>query len=170
MTTVGYGDKAPRTAGGRLVALIWMFASLIVIATLTGAIASALTTDALTGSIGGPDDLVGHKVACVAGSTGAEYLALNGVRSRSVPDAREAMRLVAEGKADAAVHDAPMLRYLALTEFGDDVSVLPYEFEMRGYALALPQGSGRREMLNRALLRTVERDEWSDLVARYLGR
>jgi ABC-type amino acid transport substrate-binding protein len=170
MTTVGYGDKAPRTAGGRLVALVWMFVGVVVIATLTGTIASALTTDALSGSIRKPADLAAHRVACVTGSTGAEYLASNGIRSRAVPDLREAMRLVAAGKAEAAVHDAPMLRYLTLTEFGDDVEVLPFEFRRQDYALALPQGSERSEDLNRALLRAVERDAWSRLLARYLGR
>ena len=32
MTTVGYGDKAPVTLGGRLLALVWMFAGLIMVA------------------------------------------------------------------------------------------------------------------------------------------
>ena len=34
MTTVGYGDKSPRTVGGRLVALVWMFTSVIIISGL----------------------------------------------------------------------------------------------------------------------------------------
>lgn len=29
MTTVGYGDKAPKTLGGRLVGLVWMFAGIM---------------------------------------------------------------------------------------------------------------------------------------------
>ena len=29
MTTVGYGDKAPRTFGGRVVAAFWMFVSIV---------------------------------------------------------------------------------------------------------------------------------------------
>jgi len=43
MTTVGYGDKAPVTLTGRIVGLIWMFASIIIISGFTAAIASALS-------------------------------------------------------------------------------------------------------------------------------
>ena len=31
MTTVGYGDKSPRTTGGRVVGLVWMFMAVIII-------------------------------------------------------------------------------------------------------------------------------------------
>jgi ABC-type amino acid transport substrate-binding protein len=43
MTTVGYGDKAPVTFWGRLVALVWMFAGIIMISSFTAAITTALT-------------------------------------------------------------------------------------------------------------------------------
>ncbi len=43
MTTVGYGDKAPVTLGGRIVATIWMFTSMIIVAGFTASITASLT-------------------------------------------------------------------------------------------------------------------------------
>ncbi|MCA9773456.1 MAG: transporter substrate-binding domain-containing protein, partial [Myxococcales bacterium] len=63
MTTVGYGDKAPQTAAGRAVALVWMFASIILISGFTAGIATALTVGELRTSINGPEDLAGRRVA-----------------------------------------------------------------------------------------------------------
>ena len=47
MTTVGYGDKAPVSAGGRVVGLVWMFVSIITISGFTAAIASSVTVNQL---------------------------------------------------------------------------------------------------------------------------
>lgn len=55
MTTVGYGDKAPTTGLGRVIALVWMFAGLIVISTFTVAITTNLTVNKLDASIYGVD-------------------------------------------------------------------------------------------------------------------
>ena len=43
MTTVGYGDKAPITFGGRAVAFIWMLLAIIIVSVLTATITSPLT-------------------------------------------------------------------------------------------------------------------------------
>ena len=43
MTTVGYGDKAPITFGGRVVAFIWMLLAIIIVSVLTATITSTLT-------------------------------------------------------------------------------------------------------------------------------
>ncbi len=67
MTTVGYGDKAPVT-------LVWMFASIILIAGFTASIASALTVSRLEGTLHGPEDLPGLTVGTVGDSTSEEYL------------------------------------------------------------------------------------------------
>ncbi len=62
MTTVGYGDKHPKTVGGRLVAFFWMFASIILVSFFTATITSLLTVKQLVPSIRGLEDL--KKVAC----------------------------------------------------------------------------------------------------------
>lgn len=74
MTTVGYGDKAPITAMGRGIALVCMFASVIIVSGFTAAIATALTVGELRRPVRGPNDLFGSRVIRVAGSTSAEFL------------------------------------------------------------------------------------------------
>ncbi|MEM1124829.1 MAG: transporter substrate-binding domain-containing protein, partial [Bacteroidota bacterium] len=48
MTTVGYGDKSPKSNGGKMVALIWMFSGLLFISGLTASVASSLTINQLS--------------------------------------------------------------------------------------------------------------------------
>ena len=170
MTTVGYGDKAPVSLGGRLLAIIWMFTALIVVATFTGAIASALTVGQLEAAIAGPQDLPKVRVGTVAGSTSESYLRGRHISHRAYPSAADGLRSVAGSEIDAFVYDAPLLRYLANIEMGGAVSVLPATFERQDYAIALPDGSRLREPINRALLKTVSRPAWRDTLNRYMGK
>lgn len=170
MTTVGYGDKAPVTLGGRLVALVWMFASIIVIAAFTGGIASAITVGALEGKVQGPEDLPGARVAAPAGTTATGYLARNGVPTTTTDNIEDAMALLADGQVDAVVHDAPVLRHLARTDRDGVVRVLEATFQPQNYGIALPTGSPLRERINRAILAETSSLEWQETVRRYLGR
>jgi len=169
MTTVGYGDKAPVTLGGRLVALVWMFTALTIVATLTGAIASALTVGDLEAAIAGPADLGKVRVGAVADSTSAAYLSDRHIGFRAYQTAGEGLRAVVAREIDAFVYDAPLLRWLAKTEMRGAVEVVPATFERQDYAFALPEGSARREAINRAILKVIGRAEWQDVLYRYLG-
>ncbi|WP_419191019.1 transporter substrate-binding domain-containing protein [Saltatorellus ferox] len=170
MTTVGYGDKAPVTAGGRIVGVIWMFAGVITISGLTATIASALTVSRLEHAIQGPRDLVGAgRVACVAGSTGEAYLVEEGMPTAPFQTAREAIESVASGTHVAVVYDQPILRYLTLEGFEDEVEVLPATFERQDYAFALPLESPLRKRLNRALLERLSGEDWLAMKQKYLG-
>jgi polar amino acid transport system substrate-binding protein len=169
MTTVGYGDKAPVTLGGRLVALVWMFAALIVVATFTGAIASALTVGQLEGAINGPADLPKVRVGTVEGSTSENYLRSRRIAYRASKTVAEGLRLVADKEIDAFVYDAPLLRYMANSEYRGKVEVLPIRFERQDYAIGLPSNSPIRETVNRVLLRKIVQREWQDTLYRYLG-
>ena len=62
LTTVGYGDKTPKTFGGRMLALIWMLASVVLIASFTAAIATHFTVSELKGKVRGLSDLPGVRV------------------------------------------------------------------------------------------------------------
>lgn len=170
MTTVGYGDKAPRTLGGRLIALVWMFAAIIIISSFTAAITSALTVSQLGSSIRGPGDLPGVRVGAVASSTGEQYLNRRNVSYQSFPDALNALRALAAGRVDAVVYDAPILQYLTKTDFPGTLSVLPNIFVRQDYAIAVPQGSPLREKLDRVLEREIRSPKWQEVIYHYLGR
>ena len=74
MTTVGYGDKSPKTVGGRIVGLIWMFTAIVIISGFTASIASSLTVGQLSLDISNLEDLKKAKVLSLSGSTSAGYL------------------------------------------------------------------------------------------------
>lgn len=170
MTTVGYGDKAPVTLAGRLIALIWMFASLLLISGFTAAIASALTVGALEDGIDSVEDLYGVRVVAVADSTSASFLTDKLIRHHSVVDAGAALALLAAGQADAVVHDAPILRYLVHEQYLGQLRVLPFLLTRQDYGIALPRQTPRREEINVRILEIIQTPEWARMVEGYLGR
>jgi polar amino acid transport system substrate-binding protein len=170
MTTVGYGDKAPITLAGRMIGLIWMFASIIVISGFTAAIASSLTVDELGQTVVGLEDLYGKRVLTIPGSTSAEFLDEKLIRYRSVLTADEALDELAAGQADAVVYDVPILRYLVNEKHAADLQVLPNLFARQDYGIALPPQTPLREEFNRQILRIVSEADWTRLLQGYLGR
>lgn len=169
LTTVGYGDKAPVTGLGRLVAIIWMFAGLFIISAFTAATTSALTVSRLESKVRGPEDLVPLSVACVRGSTSEIYLRRNGIRSRPESTVEDGLAALQRGAVDAMVHDAPILRYLVQHGSHGSVRVLPPVFEPQEYGIALADGSPLREAVNRALLHRIDSPKWRELLREYLG-
>ena len=169
MTTVGYGDKAPVTLGGRIVGLVWMFTALIVVSTFTAAVTSALTVGQLSSQIRNPDDLAGVRVDTLAGTTSAMWLAERGIADHEVQNLGEALDRLARGRTDAVVYDAPLLRWTIAQRYGKRLEVLPFVLERQDYGYAMPTGSPLREPLNESLLRHVNAADWHKRVDRYLG-
>jgi len=169
MTTVGYGDKAPITVGGRVVALIWMFAGIIVISSITAAITSALTVTQLESGVRGPEDLTDALVGALAESSSAAYLRENRISFDEYDTAMDGLQAVSEGMIDALVYDAPILRYLVNQEFRGELQVLPNTFQRQDYGIALQTGSALREPINGVLLEKIQAPTWQDILYRYLG-
>lgn len=169
MTTVGYGDKAPVSFAGRLIALVWMFAGLIMVASFTAAITSSLTVSNLRTGIEGVDDLPGKVVATIGQTASQRYLEEQRIRYQPYPDLTSAMISVAEGKSDAIVYDRPLMQYRNQQLGQQRLTILPGVFAEQLYALALPDGSPLRASVSQQILRVTESDDWAAIQAAYLG-
>lgn len=169
MTTVGYGDKAPVSFAGRLIALVWMFAGLIMVASFTAAITSSLTVSNLRTGIEGVDDLPGKVIATIGQTASQRYLEEQRIRYQPYPDLTSAMISVAEGKSDAIVYDRPLMQYRNQQLGQQRLTILPGVFAEQLYALALPDGSPLRASVSQQILRVTESDDWAAIQAAYLG-
>lgn len=169
MTTVGYGDKAPATFLGRVIGLIWMFAAILLISGFTAAIATSLTVNSLDSKVKGLDDLNAVRVLTVSNSSSAEFLDDERIRFSTVDSVQAALEALAKNKADAVVYDAPLLQYLANSQYSGQVRVLSETFKRQDYAIALPPGSKLRETLNQSLLDTISAEDWPSVVDGFLG-
>ncbi len=168
MTTVGYGDKSPVTLGGRLVALIWMFTSIIVISSITAAITSALTVASLEHAVQGPEDLPGVRVGTVSNTTSEQFLEGRFIRTRGYANITAALEALRDGAVEAVVYDAPIMQYTIGREFAGTLRVLPREFEYQPYGFALLQEGDLRQPINRTMLDILESEEWRTIKQRYL--
>ena len=169
MTTVGYGDKAPVSLGGRLLAIVWMFAAIIMVSSFTAAIASALTVSRLEARVQGPDDLPDVRVGSLGASTSASYLERRRTTFRAFDTPEVALRALADDELDAVVYDVPILRHLIQNEYTSILNVLPVTLETQYYGIALPVNSPLREPLNHALLERITDPTWQEVLYRYLG-
>lgn len=169
MTTVGYGDKSPKTLGGRVVAILWMFVSIVIVASLTAAITSSLTVSQLGASVQGLPDLKRIRVGSMAGSTGEAFLTGLDIGSATFATTAAALEALAGGDIDAFVQDAPILKYQVHMQYRGRLQVLPQLFDQQYYGIALANGSSLREPLNRALLQYLRTEDWKAQLRRYFG-
>ncbi len=169
MTTVGYGDKSPRTLPGRAMALVWMFASIIVISAFTGAIASSLTAAQISTGVRGPEDLRTARTGVLADSATVGILKDRGVSAKAFGSVQEGLEALADDQIDAFVHDWSILRYRVTEDHPGELWMLDSRFNVGSFAIALPPGSALREPINRAILEITRSPVWQRTVERYLG-
>ena len=169
VTTVGYGDKTPKGKLGRLFALIWILAGYFVFAYFTASVTTTVTVQELRGSINGPQDLFGKKVATVERSTAAEYLAVQGLTTVKLADIEKAYYLLEAGEVDAVVFDAPVLQHYALKKGKGRVKVVGLVFQQQNYGIALQVDSPLREAINIALLKLVESGVYKEIHDKWFG-
>ena len=153
VTTVGYGDKTPKTTVGRVIAIVWMLASVALVSILSTSIVSRMTADRVVGGLRLAEaDLAGKRLAAVAHSSGAEYLDERHLRYAPFDDLAAALTALDRKQVDAVVNSIGALQYLIATRFKDTIRPPQGVLEPAYMAIALPPGSPLKKSLDEALV------------------
>ena len=127
-----------------------------------------MTVNQLQTRIDGAGDLPRVTVAAVANTSGAQWLSANGIKHQRFDNTEKALRAVALGQADAAVGDAPVMRYI-LSEREDEIIGAAQAGPRRKLCLTIA-GSPLRETLDQAMLDILPTESWRMVLNRYLGQ
>jgi ABC-type amino acid transport substrate-binding protein len=171
----GADNKGPVGLGGRIVATIWMFASVVAVSLLTASLSAILTVNSLTGDINGPSDLPGKDVATITGSTAETWLTRLGrnngqdVKVQTFADVPACLAALKSGKVKAVVYDSPILQYYVSKANAGDYQLVGPLFERNNYGFGIAQGSHLRERINQALLNLAESGVTDDLKKKWFG-
>jgi polar amino acid transport system substrate-binding protein len=170
MTTVGYGDFVPRKALSRFLGTLIIFVGIILFGVVVGVVSSALTLQKIASDIRGPDDLRGKTVTVVRDTVAERVMSRRGADVIPVGSVEDALAAVESGKATAAVHDFPQLRY-SLSQDSRGLVLVGRLFSIHGYGITFPIGSDLRKEINVALLELTEGDpsQYGQLSERWFG-
>jgi len=171
MTTVGYGDKTPKTPLGRLVAVVWMLSSVALVSLLSASLVSRLTAERVeNSSIRAESDLTGKKLAAVAQSSGAEYLDELHLKYEKYDNLAEALSSLANGQSNAVVNSVGALQYLVAARFAQVIRVPRVLLAPAFMAIALPDNSPLKKPIDRVLIKITASPEWKSVEELYFGR
>jgi polar amino acid transport system substrate-binding protein len=170
MTTVGYGDKSPKTLAGRFIALIWMFAGLMIISGFTAAITSSLTVSQLSWNYSEISNFKEKKLGTIGESATEKWLNNNFYNNLvTFKSIEEAISALSKGKIDAITYDDPALQHVIRNEENVGYEVLPILYNQQMYAFGLSEDLDPEitEKISNELLKLTESRDWEMLLSEY---
>ncbi|SDE96154.1 amino acid ABC transporter substrate-binding protein, PAAT family [Pricia antarctica] len=169
MTTVGYGDMAPKTPAGRVVIGSWMIISLIM---ATSFIAGIATTLSLTGrsekTITELGQLEGKKVAVPNYKKMLDNFKAVGGTPITVNNVEEGYKLLTDDGVDALVYDIVPLEYIANKAPQADFKLSKRNINPQHYGFVFPLKSELRHTVNLEILKLKESGDIDQIITGYV--
>jgi ABC-type amino acid transport substrate-binding protein len=164
VTTVGYGDKSPRTGGGRFVAILAMIGSLFLVGAFVSEVTTALQSQRAAAVVGGIDELRDQPVGVVEESSYQAFLEDRGVTTVGYPSQVDAFAAAAAGDVDVVVADRYSMDALGSDYGVRGTDVLLYD---EFISFAVPEGSPLISDINGALSDLHQQGVIRDVVERW---
>ena len=155
LTTVGYGDRAPLSRSGRIIAGIWMVISLVAVSSITAGLASAFTlslAEIAPSAIREKADLRGKKIAVVEGTTSLRWGKLYEINAFLTKDLNGAIKVLNQGKVEGIIFDEAPLRHYLKQNKKSKLKLANFPLAIQTYGSVLPMGSPLRNQLNIELI------------------
>lgn len=169
MSTTGYGDKAPITLVGRIIAGTWMIISIIFATSMVAGIASTLTLASLgTSPISNIEQLANKNVATISNSPSEAFIEEHNANALGVNSLEEAISRLKNGEVVAVFYDRPQLLFHLKKEKDEELFMAKAEYYKQGYGFAFPLESSFVYEVNRALLELAEDQETGEIIDKYL--
>ncbi|MEM9260908.1 MAG: transporter substrate-binding domain-containing protein, partial [Bacteroidota bacterium] len=169
MTTVGYGDKVPRSRAGKMLGIVWIFISIIFFSLFTANASAKLSENNIESVMNTLDDLRDARVVAVGKSSGAEFLLRENIPFTNYSTIEEAINAVLAGTADAVVSNVPVLKYHNKSSFHNQLLISDNFLLRNNMGIALPTGRSLAEPINQVLLEKISEPKWQYAVYKYIG-
>lgn len=169
ITTVGYGDKTPKTILGRVISILWMFCAISLISSFTATITSTLTVNRLEYEVSKLEELrTGKKVGTVMHSTTKDYLEEKGLKLYEYTTPLEGLKALLNKEIDVFAYDRAALRYLIIEErLSEDIRLMQATFNRQFFSMLLYKNSPLFNDVNAEITDLLSEDEWVQLLKYY---
>ncbi|PIF02251.1 MAG: hypothetical protein CR996_00740 [Draconibacterium sp.] len=168
MTTVGYGDKSPRTVGGRVISLIWMFTAVIIISGFTAGIASSLTVNHISSAHDKIADFKNMELGTIEGSATNEWLKNNFfTKKKEYATMPEMLNALDQKEIDAVAYDRALLRSVIKKDEHSKYKFIDIKYNPQFFAFGLSKSLPDTlvRSINYSMLSNIEKMDWKVLLS-----
>jgi ABC-type amino acid transport substrate-binding protein len=170
LTTVGYGDKTPKTVWGKLAALLLMFGGLLFVSGITASIASNVVVNEISNDFSSLDRLKSVRVGTLANSQIHEYLKTHFFKDiQGYSNIEEGLNALAKGELKGFMYDEQILRSeIAIHPLADKLVILPIKYDATFYGFGFAKGLDSLSMqVSQSILTMRDDRDWQMLLHEY---
>ncbi len=168
MTTVGYGDKSPKTFGGRIVSLIWMFTAVIIISGFTAGIASSLTVNNINTSHDKITDYKNRNLGTIESSATNEWLKNNFfTKKKEYATMAEVLEALDKKEIEAVAYSRASLQAVIKNDTLSKYQLIDIKYNPQFYAFGLSKKLPDTlvKSINYSMLSNIEKQDWQVLLS-----